>query len=392
MIQEDIKKEENTNSFDLITDPRLVKGLNRLKIQELTAIQKECFKPALEGKNIIGCSPTGSGKTFAYLLPIIQKNHSEQPISKELYAVIIVPSKELSIQICSSINQLSNHSGIPVTAAALFGGVNKNRQLETLKSKPNIVVGTYARIYELIKEKKLPAYQVKTLIIDEADQMLKPEHFDGILALRKCLMRDVQIMLFSASIKQNVEKLSSELSLYPFVKIFTNEKLTIPGNIHHYYFVTEKRDQIEEARKVLKATDSHHCMIFVNSKYDAEEITQKLIYHNYSVAGLTSNMSSNERRQLIDSFKQGKFDCIICSDLAARGLHFDHVDTIISIGLPDQNNDYLHRAGRCGRNGHEGISIAIITPKEEFKIKNLQKTFAINMLPKKLYQGKIVRK
>lgn len=371
-------------------DSRLEKGLNKLRIKELTSVQTECLTPGVEGKNIIACSPTGTGKTFAYLLPIIQANNSAE-ISKELYAVILVPSKELSIQICSQINQLSNQSGIPVTAAALFGGVNKQRQLNTLKSKPNIVVGTYGRIYELIKERRLPAHQVKTLVIDEADQLCKEQHLDGILALRKCFMRDIQVMMFSASIKSNVEKVSTDLSIYPFVNIFTKDKISIPSNIKHLYFTVERRDRIEEVRKVIKASGTHHCMIFVNSKFDAEEITQKLEFHQYKVASLTANLNSNARRQIVDQFHKNQIEILICSDMAARGMHFDHLDTIINIGLPEKPVDYLHRAGRCGRDGSEANVLSIVTDSDLPKIKTIQKTFSLNFIAKKLYQGKIVR-
>lgn len=155
--------------------------------------------------------------------------------NKELYAVVITPSKELCIQICSQINQLSNNSGIPITAAALFSGVNKQRQLQTLKSKPNIVVGTYQRIYELIKEdRKLAAHQVKTLIIDEADKILNKDNIDGITALRKCFMRDIQVMLFSASVTDNTRTLAGQIGA-DYVNITTGDKITIPTNIEHYY-------------------------------------------------------------------------------------------------------------------------------------------------------------
>lgn len=372
--------------------PALGKGLQRLGIRELTEIQKETFAPALAEKNIVGCSPTGTGKTFAYLLPVIQKNQPDGGISKELYAMIVAPSKELCIQICREINRISNNSGVPVTAAALFGGVNKERQKSTLKSHPNIVVGTYPRLYELIKERKLPAHQVKTLIVDEADQLCRAEHLDGMLALRKCLMRDTQIMLFSASMKWNMDGYLADLSKEEFVKIFTKDKLTIPTNIHHFYFVTERRERIEEVRKVIKASGTHRCLIFASSQYDADEITQKLQYHHYSVECLHAKDPSNKRRQVMDSFAKGDLEFIVCSDLAARGIHFDSVDTVINIGLPDQPNDYLHRAGRCGRDGKESFCLSILTENELSRVKAIQKTFSINFCAKKLYQGAIVRK
>lgn len=370
-------------------DNRLIKALKKQGIYKLSQIQEDSLEPAYNGRNIIGCSGTGTGKTLAFLLPVIMKNIEDKGT---LYAAIVAPTKELCIQICSQINQLSNNSGIPVTAAALFSGVNKQRQLQTLKSKPNIVVGTYQRLYELIKEeKKLAAHQVRTLIIDEADKLLNKDNIEGILALRKCFMRDIQIMLFSASITDETRKFAEQIG-GNYVDISANDKITIPSNIEHIYFVVEKRDRIEMVRKVIKAHNTTHCLIFSNSKYDTEEITQKLEYHNYNAASLHANIDKNRRRQIVDSFKSGKLQYLICSDIAARGLHFDNVDVVINIGLPENAVDYLHRAGRCGRDGSKAVCASIITSGELNRIKMCQKTFNVNMLQKKLYQGKVVRK
>lgn len=369
-------------------DKRLIKGLNKSGINEFTDIQKQTLTPALEGKNIIGCSGTGTGKTFAYLLPTIMNNID----NKALYAVIIAPSKELCIQICSQINLISNQSGIPVTAAALFGGVNKQRQLETLKSKPNIVVGTYQRIYELIKDKKISVHNVKTFIVDEADKVLTKDNMEDVLALRKCCMRDIQVMIFSASINDNTKVLAGELSNNEFVNILTNDKIMIPTNIEHIFFVVERRERIETVRKVIKALNAKHCMIFANSKYDTDEIAQKLTYHNYNAAFIHGYCDKNTRRQIIDGFRSSKIDFLICSDIAARGLDFKNVNTIINIGLPENPVDYLHRAGRCGRDGQKAICASIITESELKYIQSIRKTFSVNLLQKKLYKGQVVRK
>lgn len=369
-------------------DNRIVKGLNKIGIKELTDIQNQTLTPALEGKNIIGCSGTGTGKTFAFLLPTIMNNID----NKTLYAVIIAPSKELCIQICSQINLISNQSGIPVTAAALFSGVNKNRQLDVLKSKPNIVVGTYQRIHELVKDKKISVHNVKTFIVDEADKLLNKDNMEGVLALRRCCMRDIQIMLFSASINDNTREFAKQLSNDEFVNILTNNKITIPTNIEHIYFVVERRDKIETVRKVIKALGAKHCMIFANSKYDTDEIAQKLIYHNYNAAFIHGNCDKNERRRIIDGFKTSKIDYLICSDMAARGLDFKNVNAVINIGLPEKPVDYLHRAGRCGRDGQKAVCASIITENELKSIQGIRKTFNVNLLQKKLYKGQVVRK
>lgn len=368
-------------------DERLTQGLSKMGIQKLTQIQTQCFEPAVEGRNIIGCSGTGTGKTLAYLLPVISANID----NNSLYCVVVTPSKELCIQICGQINQLSNNSGIPITAVALFMGVNKQRQAETMKRKPNIIVGTHQCIYELIKAKKIPAHLVKTLVLDEADRLLNSDNIEGITALRKCFMRDIQIMLFSASISAGTQK-AAEILTENYVKIFTNEKPEIPGNIEHFYFITIKREQAEYVRKVIKAINANKAMIFADSRFDADEITQKLEFHNYSVACLSKNIDQNKRRQVIDGFRKGTIKYLVCSDMAARGLDFAGIDAVINIGLPDKTVDYLHRAGRCGRVGNRGICASIITESQKDNVKAIQKAFGVNMHEKTLYQGKIVRK
>lgn len=377
---------DNLKGNNMELDNRLISGLHKLGIDKLTSIQQESIEPALSGRNIMGCSSTGTGKTFAYLLPTISANADNHT----LYAVIIAPSKELCIQICSEINQLSNKSGISVTAAALFGGVNTKRQLQTLKSKPNIVVGTYQRIYELIQERRISVHNVRTFIIDEADKLVNKDNIEGILTLRKCFMRDIQIMLYSATISVSTQNTAGLLA-DNFTKIFANDKITIPANIEHMYVVVERRDKIETVRKAIKALNTRHCIIFSNSRYDTEEITQKLEYHHYNAGCLNADCDKNTRRQLIDKFAAGKVDYLVCSDVAARGLDFKKLNCVINIGLPQNPVDYLHRCGRCGRDGNKAICMSIITENELSNVKACQKAFGINMIKKKLYQGKIVR-
>lgn len=369
-------------------DSRYIDSLRKQGIITPTTIQKETMEPILNGKNVVGCSPTGTGKTIAYLLPVMSANID----NSSLYSIILVPSKELAIQICSQINQLSNNASIPVTAAAIFGGVNRNRQIETLKHKPNIIVGTSQGILPLIKDRKIRPHTVRTLIIDEADKVLDKDNIENVLDLRKTLMRDTQILVFSASISMKTTKTAALLSSESFVNIFTNEKAYIPKNIEHIFFVVDKRDKINMVRKVIKALNATHSIIFANSKYDSEEIFQKLSYHNYSIKSLNSNLDKNLRRQALEIFNHNKTEFLVCSDIAARGLDFKNVNTIINIGLPEKSVDYQHRAGRCGRNGNKAICASIITENELSLIKSLQKDFNINMLHKNLYQGKIVRK
>lgn len=370
-------------------DKILIDALKKQNITDLTDIQKDSFDPIIEGKSIIASSNTGTGKTLAYLLPIYQYIMAAK--DNNLSAIIIAPTKELCMQIVNQVKLLSQNAKLDVKAVAVIGGTNEKRQLEQLKSKPEIIVGTYSRVYDLIKLKKIPAHLVKFFIIDEADKMLNNDNITGVTELRKCFMRDVQICLFSASInakcKANAEKLSKD-----FVNIFTSERVSIPTNINHYYILANKREKIETVRKAIKALNSTHSLIFANSRYDIEEITQKMKFHHYNIESLDSNKDKNARKHIIQGFSDKKLQFLVASDVASRGLHFNDLDSVINIGLPDQPLDYLHRAGRCGRNGQKAFCVSIITDNELDKIKKYQKTLNINILQKKLYQGKIVSK
>lgn len=370
-------------------DKILIDALKKQNITELTDIQKDCFDPVMEGKSIIASSNTGTGKTLAYLLPVYQYHIASKDNS--LNTVIIAPTKELCMQIINQIKLLSQNAHLDLKAVAVIGGTNEKRQLEQLKTKPQIIVGTYSRIYDLIKLKKIPAHLVKFFIIDEADKMLNNDNVVGVTDLRKCFMRDIQICLFSASInakcKKNAENLGKD-----FVNIFTSNRVTIPTNIDHYYILSTKRDKIETVRKAIKALNSTHCLIFANSRYDIEEITQKMKYHHYDIESLDSNKDKNARKHIIQAFSDKKLQFLVASDVASRGLHFNDLDSVINIGLPDQPLDYLHRAGRCGRNGQKAFCVSILTENELDTIKKYQKTLNINIIQKKLYQGKIVAK
>lgn len=373
-------------------DSRIQTAFKALKLTELTDIQARTYEKALKGNNILGCSKTGTGKTFAYLIPtFVRNNDDESSSNKTLYSIIVAPGKELCIQICSQINKLSNNSGIPVSAVAVFGGVNTQRQLQALKTKPNIIVGTFQRISELICDKKISVHNVKTLIFDEADKLLVKENMEEIKAFRKHFLRDTQIMCFSASINEQTRKNAENLSIHEFVNILTNERLEVPKNIEHIYFSVEKRDAIETSRKVIKALNVSRYIIFSNSRYETDEIYQKLNYHKYNVGMIHAGLKQNQKRQVIDDFQAGKTSILICSDITARGLDFDNVDAVINIGLPDKNTDYLHRAGRCGRNGQKAVCASIITENDLSKVKSIRKSFSLNFIAKKVYQGKIVK-
>lgn len=377
---------------DINVSEKLIIGLKKQKITEPTPIQVQAYKHIMNKRDLIACSSTGSGKTLAYLLPIISQLNPE---SKYIQALVLVPTQELAIQVSEQFDLLCSNSDINYKSLFLIGDGNINRQIDALKSKPAVVIGTPARVYQLIKMKKLRVHDVKHLVIDEADRLIDKTYYENVLSIRKSLMKYTQVLMFSASIDKKTRKAANEISYNPVsldISKDTNNKDIIPKTIKHYYIIADRRERIETLRKIAKAVKSEKAMIFINTKYDLEESLQKLQYHKYSVSALSGNLDKFAKRKAIDDFKSGKVNYLLTTDIGARGLQIDDVDTIINVNLPEDAKDYLHRAGRCGRNGNSGVCISIITENELNKIKQYQKQFNINIVARKLYNGKLVAK
>ena len=361
------------------------------KIVDMTEIQRQTYKHIMDNRDIIACSSTGTGKTLAYLIPIINRLKSN---THNIQAVVLVPTAELAIQVNNTLKDIFAHMDNTFSSVALIGDVNISRQIDSIKSnKPAIIIGTPNRIHQLISNKKIKVHEVKTLVLDEADKLFDKTFIQDVEAIRKSLMKFTQVHLFSASVDKKTR--TNTLCFNPiFIDINSNSGNTsqIPSTIKHISVISDRRERIETLRKIIKAVKPEKAIIFVNSKYDLEESLQKLEYHHYNVASIAGNKDNSAKKAAIENFRSGKIQLLIATDIAARGLQIDNIDTVINVNLPEDNKEYIHRCGRCGRNGNIGTCISIITDNELNKIKLYQKAFHINIVTKKLYQGKLVAK
>ena len=361
------------------------------KIVDMTEIQRQTYKHIMDNRDIIACSSTGTGKTLAYLIPIINRLKSN---THNIQAVVLVPTAELAIQVNNTLKDIFAHMDNTFSSVALIGDVNISRQIDSIKSnKPAIIIGTPNRIHQLISNKKIKVHEVKTFVLDEADKLFDKTFIQDVEAIRKSLMKFTQFLLFSASVDRKTR--TNTLCFKPiFIDINSNFGNTsqIPSTIKHISVISDRRERIETLRKIIKAVKPEKAIIFVNSKYDLEESLQKLEYHHYNVASIAGNKDNSAKKAAIENFRSGKIQLLIATDIAARGLQIDNIDTVINVNLPEDNKEYIHRCGRCGRNGNTGTCISIITDNELNKIKSYQKAFHINIVTKKLYQGKLVAK
>lgn len=376
-----------SESFEaLLSNPSLVAALAKDKITVPTEIQRRVIPEALKNKDLVVQSETGTGKTLAYLLPLFEKI---DVTSKLMQAIILVPTHELAVQILRQVERLSRDSEIKVTGATMIGNVNIDRQIEKLKEKPHIIVGSPGRVLELIKKKKITAHTIKTIVLDEADRLLDDSSFESVRAVIKSTLRERQMMLFSATIPRQAVEKAKELMKEPEI-IAGEEKASIPATIEHLYFLAEQRDKIEVLRKLVRIMNPQKALVFVNKSEEIDVMTAKLRYHGLEAEGIHGSNFKSDRKKTMEAFRAGKIQLLIASDVAARGLHIEDVTHIFNLSMPEDPRDYLHRAGRTGRNGNSGVAVSIVTQREMPLVRAYEKAFNIHLAPKEMYEGKVI--
>ena len=351
--------------------------LKSLNITTPTSVQQNVIPTILENKNVIFQSETGTGKTFTYLLPIIKRIH-ETSTNDAIKAIICAPTFELASQIKQAAMSITS-----LKTALFIGGAPIKRQIESLKEKPQIIVGTTARLLELIKLKKIKTNNLNTIVFDESDRLIKKETIEDVYDLLKLIPQTTQIIACSATIDEKTKK------------VFTGEEILMPQedvlkkNITHWAIYAEQRNKIDTLRKVILAEKPEKALIFTSRADQVENIYSKLTYKNIDCVALHAKADKQKRKSAIDKFKSGKIKYLVTSDLSARGLDIPGVSHVIQMDLPSDNDFFVHRAGRTARAGKKGINIVIGDEYEMNKYALLEKKLGIIVYPKEIYNGKI---
>lgn len=375
------------NTFDKLgLGLPLVEGLKKQGITEPTGIQENTIQPALENKDIIGQSPTGSGKTLAFLLPIFQRIDAGK---REMQAIILAPTHELAVQIEKQAKLLAESSGLPVTSTVIIGDINITRQIEKLREKPNIIVGSAGRVLELIKKRKINAQTVRTIVIDEGDRMLDEHNLPTVRDVIKTTLRDRQLMLFSATISEKTLKTAGGLMKDPQV-IRIEDEGKINPNINHMYIISEQRDKIEVLRKLVASIKPERAIVFINKSAELQLVTSKLQYHHLNAYDISGSASKEDRKKALESFRKGDIQLLVASDIAARGLDIKGLTHIFNLDLPEDPKGYLHRVGRTGRMEEAGTAISIVTEKEVPFIRKCERELKIEIAEKLITRGVII--
>lgn len=361
----------------------LTEKLNSMNITEPTKVQQKVIPILTEGKNLVFQSETGTGKTFAYLLPLITKlqkeAENENPNEKHVKIIVCAPTFELSSQIKMAVQSISS-----IKTALFIGGSPIKRQTETLKEKPEIVIGTPARLVELIRLKKLKTQYVNAIVFDEADRLVKKELIQECTELKNLVPQNAQVIACTATIDSGTKKFfsGSEIEILP-------KEDVLAKNITHWAIYAETRDKIDTLRKFLAAENPEKALVFASRADQVENIYSKLKYKKVECACLYAKADKQARKAAIDRFRSGKEHILITSDLGARGLDISGISHVIQMDLPSDSDFFIHRAGRTARAGKTGINVVIGDEYEMNAFAALEKKLGIKVFPKEIRNGKI---
>lgn len=372
----------------LLQNEAMVQALAMQNITEPTAIQEQVIPLLMEGKDVIGQAHTGSGKTLAYLCPVLAHIDSQ---SKQVQALVLAPTHELVIQIHRQAQLLCQNAKLDIRCQSIIGEANINNQIAKLKEKPQLIIGTPGRILDLIKKRKINCQTIRTVIIDEMDNLLDNTNQQTVLDIIKSMLRDRQLAAFSATASNHtIDLLLQQMNDPAFVKVETQAKMN--PNIEHFYLISEQREKFVQLRKLLHALEeeSRRILIFMNDGSELDFMVDKLNYHKIRTYSLHGIVSKEERQKAMDEFRRGKIKVLVSSDLAARGLDIPDITHIINLDFPAEPNEYIHRAGRTARGNNQGQCYSIVNPRELAALRIYQREFGIQAAPVHLVKGKIL--
>jgi superfamily II DNA/RNA helicase len=385
MVQSNVDSSASSTFSELQLTPALIAALEKQQITSPTPIQGAALPVLVAGRDAYLHAETGTGKTLAYLLPIFCRLDIDQAATQ---AVIVAPTHELAIQIHRQCCDLAQNAGWPVRSLLLIGGTASARQIEKLKKKPHVVVGSPGRIAELLSKGKLKAQHVRSIVIDEVDRVLSEENLLYVRAIVQAAPRTRQLIFASATLEQ--ESLAIARELAPELLMLEASVAPINENIEHLYLICEERDKPDELRKLLHALAPERAIVFLHRNDGVQRIALKLAHHKVPTADLNAALGKEERKHAMDGFRKGEIRVLVASDVAARGLDIKGVTHVFNLDAPTLSKAYLHRVGRTGRAGDKGVAITLMTETEARLVRRYQEELGIVMQCVRMRGGELV--
>lgn len=367
-----------TKTFDSLgVDSQILRILKEKGFVEPTPIQDQCIPEAIKGKDIIGIAQTGTGKTLAFSIPILQKL-----ISANGQALILVPTRELAIQAEEMILKISK--GLNIKTVTIIGGAPYHYQIRSLRGNPDIIIATPGRLIDHLTKKIFKLDKINTIVLDEADRMFDIGFLPEIKTVLSLAPKEKQVLLFSATMPTIIADIACAYMKIP-VRIEIAPQGTIAKNITQELFIVDNRSKISLLENVLKENKGT-VLVFSKTKIGAKKISRAIAAMGDSAIEIHSDRSLFQRKEAIRGFKSGKYRILVATDIAARGIDVANISLVINYDLPENSLDYVHRIGRTGRAGNSGLAISFVTPNQRRGIKQIErlikKNISIKSLPK----------
>jgi ATP-dependent RNA helicase RhlE len=346
--------------------PSIMAGVQALGYTKPTPIQLQAIPPIMQGRDVIGLAQTGTGKTAAFVLPILQR--LLQGSRGRTRALIISPTRELTEQTAEAINDLGKQTGL--RGIAIYGGVNIEQQSQQLTKGVEIIAACPGRLLDHLWKGTVDLSHLEVLVIDEADRMFDMGFLPDIRNILKCILHKRQTLLFSATMPENIRRLAREVLHDPVtVKIGR----TLPAKtVSHSLYPVQQHLKTALLKELLRKTDTESVLVFTRTKHRASRVTQQLVRDGYRVTSLQGNLSQNQRQAALTGFRNGSFKILVATDIAARGIDVLSISHVINYDMPESTDDYIHRIGRTGRVDKSGDALTFVTDADAGKIRALE--------------------
>ncbi|SHI65142.1 ATP-dependent RNA helicase DeaD [Dethiosulfatibacter aminovorans DSM 17477] len=352
---------------ELKVKQEIIKGLEDMGFERLTPIQTEVMDPIMDGKDVIGQAHTGTGKTAAFSIPVI--NNIDLDINKP-QCLILCPTRELAVQVKKEIKKITAHMNIKSTA--VYGGAPVVDQIKKIRRGSHIIVGTPGRTIDLIRRRVISFNNIKTVILDEADEMLKMGFREDIETILENANEDIQTLFFSATIPKEVRNLKNKYQKNPiFIKTVTDEVTS--STINQSYYIVKHSKKIEALERILNIYSPKLALVFCNTKRMVDEVADQMMEKGYNCDKIHGDIKQSTRLDVLNKFNNGIINILIATDVAARGLDIKNVEAVINYDVPEKEDYYVHRVGRTGRAGSKGYSFTLSSYRDLERIQNIER-------------------
>lgn len=364
-----------TNFSELNISASTLKSVKRMGFEEATPIQEGTIKFGMEGRDIIGQAQTGTGKTAAFGIPLIEKI---DPKNTNIQGLIIAPTRELAIQVSEEIYRIGQDKRVKILS--VYGGQEIGRQIRALKNNPHVIVGTPGRILDHINRRTLKLENVQTLILDEADEMLNMGFIEDINTIMESCPAERQTLLFSATMPKPIQKIAEKFMKNPEIVKIQSKEMTVE-NIEQFYVKSHEREKFDILSRVINVHQPELAIIFGRTKRRVDELAHALSIRGYIAEGIHGDLSQSKRMSVLKQFKENKIDILVATDVAARGLDITGVTHVYNYDIPQDPESYVHRIGRTGRAGKSGVAVTFVTPREMGYLRIVEETTKKRMSP-----------